>query len=139
MTTQRPDTIKYRNQAYPLHSEPLEPYFRLSGIRVDFISVSTAEMRGYQAEWEIVDDLLVLANISGYVSDSAVQGLQLVFPESSKPIFANWFTGQLRLQVGEVIGSTANGNGYDMQYEQEIVLNVEAGFVKSTNTLRHSK
>jgi hypothetical protein len=137
MTTQRPDTIKYRNRAYPLHSEPLEAYFRLSGIRLDFMSISTADIRGYQAEWEIADDLLLLISLSGYVPGSAVQDLQLVFPGASGPIHANWFTGQLRLQVGEVIGTTADDNGYHMLYEQELLLNVDAGVIRSTETLHH--
>lgn len=103
------------------------------------MSISTADLRGYQAGWRIADDLLLLVSLSGYVPDSTAQGLQLVFPGASEPVHASWFTGQLRLQVGEVIGNTEDDLGYDMLYEQELLLKVEAGVVRSSEFVQHIK
>ena len=63
----------------------------------------TASWRGYRGDWEIVEGKLLLNSIEknpchdGYEEVEAI----LLFKKKEYPIFAEWFTGEIELQVSE--------------------------------------
>lgn len=138
MTTQQPDIITYQYKKYLLASEPLFSFFMMPGNKPIFIQISTDYLRGYQAEWQIIDDSLYLMDVKCYSATSNTQGIKLIFPDQLSPIHANWYSGELRLQTGRYIERKESGCGYDALYENELSIKVEAGHCVHTRIVRHS-
>ena len=85
----------------------------------DMIIYSTACWRQYVGTWEIKDGRLYLVGLKGrfkYVGD--------------EPLFADWFTGVLRIPRGENIIYVHMGFG--SVYEKELHVKVENGVVTNT-------
>ncbi len=78
---------------------------------------STACWRRYRGTWEIKNDRFYLNRLVGQV--------RLAKPG---PLFADWFTGVLRVPLGEQILYVHMGFG--SVYEQEMHVMVEHGIVK---------
>jgi len=77
---------------------------------------STANWRGYVGTWEIRDGRFYLR---------AVRGLREL--RGDEPVFADWFTGVLRVPRGKQLEYVHMGFG--TVYEREIHIRVEAGVV----------
>jgi hypothetical protein len=136
MTAQASDSIFYLGDGYPLFSEPLESYFDETHPRPPFQAPHTACWRGYIASWEIVENKLYLTELQAWLENKEV-GLTAVFPRKKKPIFAKWFSGVLRLQKGEMLNYVHMG--YASTFEQEVLLVVERGVVKTVETIDNVK
>ena len=89
--------------------------------RKDFPHVihSTACWRKYIGTWEIKEGRLYLINILGH--------LKL---DGEEPLFADWFTGELKIPQGELLQYAHAGFG--SVYEQEILIKIEQGSVIDT-------
>jgi hypothetical protein len=88
---------------------------------------STACWRGYQGTWEIRDNRFYLVGLRGR--------FQL---HGDDPIFADWFSGVLRVPKGEELQYVHMGFG--TVYEQEIHIKIEDGAVVKTRTIdNHGK
>jgi len=100
---------------------------RLEDDELEFgVIFSTACWRQYVGTWEIKDDKFYLVNLSGrykFLGDT--------------PIFADWFTGTLRIPKGEMLHYVHMG--YGSIYEQEIHIKIEDGFVKRSKTIDNRK
>lgn len=83
---------------------------------------STACWRGYLGTWEIKDDRFYLVRLAGRFR---VRG--------GAPIHADWFSGVLRVPMGEVLQYVHMGFG--SVYEQELHIKVENGVVVMTRTI----
>ena len=77
---------------------------------------STACWRGYIGTWEVKDDRFYLGDIEG-----------LWEKEGDDPIFADWFTGTLRIPRGERLQYVHMGFG--SVYEKELHVKIEEGYV----------
>lgn len=77
---------------------------------------STACWRGYIGTWEIRDDRFFIVGLRGRY--------RLV---GNEPIFADWFTGVLRIPRGEFLQYVHMGFG--SVYEQELHVKIESGVV----------
>jgi hypothetical protein len=86
---------------------------------------STACWRGYVGTWRIEDRRFYLDKLIGRVR-LAVES----------PLFADWFTGVLRIPDGKVLMSVHMGFG--TLYEQEIHIFVEEGHVRGRRTITNS-
>jgi hypothetical protein len=130
-----------------LLSTPLAPYLSANlhlGIPIP-IPQSSGNMRGYVATWQLDDEKLLLVRVSGTVGtiDSrnklvARRPLELreLFPNREAPIFADWFTGVLRVAAGRLIHS--DRIGFSRAYEAEWQIKVERGVVVNWQVLDHT-
>jgi hypothetical protein len=86
-------------------------------------------MRGYRATWQLdKDDRLMLIDFRGYTLTEAAKGVQYLFPGESR-VFANWFTGVLVINVGQVI--EYKHRGYESIFENVISIDFLHGVAKN--------
>lgn len=83
---------------------------------MDAILRSTACWRGYQGSWEIRENRFYLTGLRGKY--------RLV---GSEPLFADWFTGVLRIPVGRQLEYVHMGFG--SVFERELHIKIERGIV----------
>ena len=105
---------------HPRIAELTEEEMRES--ELDFICSSTGCWRQYIGEWEIKDGRFYLVKISGR--------FQL---KSEEPLFADWFSGVLRITKGERLLYVHMGFG--SVYEEELHVKIERGIVTKTREL----
>ena len=123
MTAQIREKLRYEDKIYHLAAEPLHPY--LVEHKIKFVSSSTACWRGYVGSWLIENDHLYLVDLKAYIpSDNSrwggeEVGLEYLFPNQDK-VFAEWFSGVLRVPHGEMIRYVHQG--YASIYEKELYL-----------------
>ncbi len=91
----------------------------------DFI-FSTACWRGYAGTWEIKDQKFYLVNLEGRFKLAA-----------DEPVFADWFTGTLRIPQGEMMHYVHMGFG--SVFEREIHIKIEKGVVTRSKTIDNRK
>lgn len=127
MTAQVPERLIYEGERLPL---PFCPPLLEQDLRIrertpeelqdcDPIIFSTACWRRYIATWEIKAGRLYLVEIEGRYK-LAGEG----------PIFADWFSGVLRIPKGEVLRYVHMG--FATVYEQELLVKIEQGVVVAT-------
>jgi hypothetical protein len=88
----------------------------------DFILRSTACWRRYQGTWEVREGLIYLKSLAGRF---ALIG--------SEPLFAEWFSGVLRVPRGEVLEHVHMGFG--SVYEEELHVKIKRGVVVETRVI----
>lgn len=88
----------------------------------NFILFSTACRRGYQGTWEIKEGRFYLA---------ALRGCLHLTP--GEPLFADWFTGTLRIPQGKVLKHGLMGQG--TVYEEDILIEINQGQVIASQTI----
>lgn len=91
-------------------------------IERDSIIFSTACWRGYIGTWEIKDGKFYLVGITGRY--------KLI---GDKPVFADWFTGVLRVPQGEMLQYVHMG--YGSVFELEVHIKIENGVVTKSKTI----
>ncbi len=84
------------------------------------ITRSSACWRKYFGTWEVKDRRFYLVSIEGMFK----------FKEGSSPVFAHWFSGELRVPGGEIIQYAHMG--YHSVYEEDMFILIEEGIVKKT-------
>ena len=111
VTAQVGDSIKLDGSWHTLWSLPLEVLFGRSSIKPFPEVFSTANQRGYRAAWDIVGNELYLVGFEGqfdqYQDPNALiaPGIRVkdILSSSKWPIFADWYSGSLRIPQGEVL------------------------------------
>ena len=117
MTRQIPDRLRFNRRVHDLFTEPLESYFDDQYPKPKAFAAScTACWRGYVAGWCIKRGKLYLEKLepfcdrwpdtndieftvdaaSGLAVPTMPNYLSKVFSNSSTPVFADWFSGELR-------------------------------------------
>jgi hypothetical protein len=126
MTAQLCDHIHIEDQEHKLYCEPLESYWHEYHPKPDFLPPHTACWRGYVASWKIEDGKLYLTGI-----DTENENLKLenVFPGREAPIFADWFTGELRIPQGEMLQYVHMF--YQSTFESDLYFFVDNGLILS--------
>lgn len=116
-------------------TEPLEPYIETNNIQFNPESICSACWRGYIGTWSIEDGRLYLIDIETDDNGKKV-GLEYLFPNQEK-VFADWFTGVLRVPYGKLLEYVHQG--YASLYEKELFLEISKGVLvnerKIDNTL----
>ncbi len=102
-TEQVPDILIFEGKTYYIHAFgknfPLEPYFQ-NGVRPEFREdnkntlIRTSCRRGYKAIWYIQNKQLILISIDTFVNGKKMGVADIV----GKHIFANWFSGDVRVR-----------------------------------------
>ena len=134
MTAQTGDTLKVgegfaQEDFYMLSTEPLEQYLESVAPKFRFTPPDTSLRRGYRATWQLdKDDRLMLIDFHGYSMTELAKGVQFLFPGESR-VFAYWFTGVLKINVGKVI--EYKHRGYESVFESTIEVQIKNGIAYS--------
>ena len=123
MTTQAGDILLYNGKKTTIASEPLKPYLETRE-DVSFILKSTAIVRGYIGNWEIKNNKLFLISLLGFIEDQEQVDLNFLFPDKNE-VFADWFTGDIRIPQGKMIKKVKLG--YESTFEKDLILKFEKG------------
>lgn len=132
MTAQIPERLFFEGQEVALHANPLGMYFDLIGSDPGFAPSMTCLWRGYVGKWEIADGKLFLIDLNGSLMDGSRATLVTVFPDAIDKVFANWFTGTIRVPQGQRLKYVHRG--FDSIYEKELAMDVQHGVVVATRT-----
>lgn len=129
-TGQAEELIIYRGDTLPLLSLPLETYLgdyesRESKFQILNTICSTALWRNYQALWKIQNEELILIDV--FLCAERNQSIMSNLFGSDHPTRANWYSGNLNIQIGEMV--KYHHSGFSRYYEEEIVMNVNDGKV----------
>ena len=116
MTAQTPERILIDGKPHWLLSDPL---YRLLATRRTEIEApdgsTTACHRNYIGTWDIVDGKLWLVALSTYgvqelaLSDAMRAWFLRLVPASGFPVWAEWFSGRLRIPTGPTLVTTHHG------------------------------
>lgn len=128
MSIQFTEILVLRGEKLPLCSLPLEQYSYSLDSKPS-LRRNTALERGYIGEWEICDDMLYLVGIDGWFDDGSSLFVLHVFPDSEGAVFAEWFTGTLRIPQGKRLNLVLFG--FDTVYESDRFISVSNGKVES--------
>ena len=136
MTAQVCETIIYKGKELEMATEPLKMILD-NHTDLQLPSFSTACWRGYHGTWEITHQKLYLIDLQR--DNPIIEGnlIDEVFPNQSPPIFAEWFTGEIRLPTGEELIYVHMG--YGSIYEKDILLRIENGNITSENEIDNRK
>ena len=132
MTAQASEKIIIDDEEYKLLAEPLESYLEKRKLKFDVRN--TACWRGYIGTWELKDNELYLTGFYGKIKGKEVD-LNFLFPDASS-VKADWFTGLLRIPVGDMIQYVHGG--FDSVYSDEMYIEMKHGKAVKT-TLRHNE
>ena len=136
MTAQNMEEISYKRKKYRMAAGPFNAYLKKHGIQT--VSWSTANWRGYHGEWKIKNGRLYLAAISASIpkktskgghslqsgDDRLSVGLDYFFP-NQKEVFAEWFSGQIRIPTGKMLAYIHMG--YESIYEKDLIIEFKDG------------
>lgn len=121
MTAQIGDVLLFAGLRLGLASEPLAPWLqRRRNRHLRMRPQSTANRRGYVAEWEVVDGELHLRQIEGHLMDGTPLEIPLLFPDATGPVAATWFTGGLQCPLGKML--RYEHSGYETVREYDLIL-----------------
>jgi len=110
MTMQRNDTLLHNGEQKIIYSQPLEKYFD-ANTRPNFISFNTSmTIRGYYAGWKIENGKLFLIDFVGHQLSSNWTEIEYrltdLFKDVETPVFADWFSGDIFMPIGENISTS---------------------------------
>ncbi len=132
-TAQISDRIVIDGRTDPLFTEPLEDAFRthkkLWSNLMEHVSIGdcSASRRGYRAIWEVRENALFLAavHVNPCGGGGKLLPLEKLFPGTTGPIKATWFSGTLRVPQGQQIEYVHMG--YESRYERYLLLEMVEG------------
>ena len=125
MTAQMYETITYKGESLGMASTPFDPYMEANGIQLT--PPHTACWRGYFGKWEIKDNQLFLTELTAFINEEGEEvDLNYFFPNQSE-VFADWFTGTLRIPSGEELEYVHMG--FESVYERDILLEIKDGML----------
>ena len=113
-------------------TEPFGDYLALIGRvgeRWPFEATMSALWRGYQGRWEVIDGRLYLLRLGGKLREGGDATLQTFFPQERERVFAHWFSGEARIELGERVEYVHQG--YQSRYERNLLLTFERGLLVS--------
>lgn len=136
MTAQAKELLIYDGKEYGMCAEPLSNYFYKINKSPDFQCESSACWRGYVGTWYIDDNKLYLSSIDGRLKDGSTVTIQSIFPDQCGSVFAEWFSGKIRLVDGELLHYVHMG--YSSIYERDILLEIKEGIIVDKNIKQNS-
>lgn len=125
MTAQMHEIIRYKEENLSMASTPFDPYLKAKDIQLT--PPHTACWRGYFGKWEIKDNQLFLTELTAFLNEVGEEvDLNYFFP-SQNEVFADWFTGTLRIPSGEELEYVHMG--FESIYERNILLEIKDGIL----------
>jgi hypothetical protein len=126
MTAQAGEKIVYKGHSYSMGSEPLTLYLKNLNRPIYVLSPGTHIKRGYLGSWEVRGEQLFLMNLVIYGRDYKEENIEYVFPGKTE-VFADWFTGEVRLASGKRLHYVHGGFG--SIFEEDIFLTFVKGIL----------
>jgi len=127
MTAQIPEQLWIDGETHAMCEEPLAEWYASTGRKPDFAPMHTACWRGYIGEWVLEDGRLFLIGLDGQLGDGRPATVEALFPGSGGRVFAEWFTGRVRVPQGELLAYVHMG--YESVHERDLILDLEGGVV----------
>lgn len=124
MTIQVSEFLLYKGEEVELETNPLRAY--LKSLKVNPIGKGSMSWcwRGYQGTWEIREQELYLTELIIQSKDDKELGVASLFPGKDE-VFADWYTGELEIQFGEVLEHTDS----IFLLEKSVILTIKNGFL----------
>ena len=144
-TAQVPDKLILDGKEVPLFENPLDSWLEKNPPKpelsyYDFFSNSSNNWRGYQATWKISGDRLLLLEVAkmrsvpkwrAWLSRSdhefCAVPVEWYMPGKKLPVFAEWYSGRLKIPQGKMTRYVHMGYGSD--YERELLIEIKNGVV----------
>lgn len=136
MTAQVTEDLLYEGKQQSMCSTPLGDYLTKNGIFLPFRSRTTACNRNYVGRWEITDNRLYLIGIDAILRDGSPVTVATIFPDSPDRVFANWYSGTIRIPQGDRIQYFHGG--FESVYERDLFLDITQGVVVDTRLVQNS-
>ncbi|BCT69491.1 hypothetical protein NNRS527_03115 (plasmid) [Nitrosospira sp. NRS527] len=142
MTCQIPERLTYDGQQLIMSSEPLSNQLPLPPMGMNighakniypFEVSCSALWRGYVGNWEINENGLYLIGIEGRLLNGRDASISDIFPNTTAPVFADWYSGKLICCRGNTIGPSDDF----MVYEEDLVFTVKFGVILSREVHRN--
>ena len=131
MTTQAGDILSYNSEKTTIATEPLKPYLE-TRTDISFIFKSTALVRGYIGIWKIKNKKLYLDSLLGFIENNVKVDVNYLFP-NKKEVFADWFSGQIRIPEGNLLKKIRTG--YASVFERDRILKFNKGILISDDVI----
>ena len=131
MTAQAQELFLYKGKKVGMATEPLNQYLKTRD-DIEFVEKSTAFWRGYLGQWEIKDNKLYLVDLTAYIEGFKKVDMKYLFPKT-KEVFANWFTGEIRIPTGKILKYVHMG--YESTLEKDIMLQFQDGVLISEKVI----
>lgn len=124
MTMQTAEFLILNESPAKMRTCPLESLFESKGIDMSAVSSvrCTSLHRGYFGTWEIKDNQLYLIGLLDACNHPF--DAEALFDGRRLPIRADWFTGRLDVDRGELL---ASGGGWSSIYARRLFLYIENG------------
>lgn len=134
MTHQVTEILDIGNERRRLFVRPLDQFLESLQSRPKFPAWTTSCHRGYIGHWELRGERLYLQRLEGYIGRRKGCMLPVVFPDASHPVFAEWYSGTLRVPLGEIVAR--QNLGYTHVHEDELRIKVRKGVAVRSYRLR---
>ena len=125
MTMQVPECREFDGDWYALCSLPLEPYLDSLSERPGFYATPTCMDRMYVGHWRIEDNRLFLIGLVAHNREGNAITLQYLFLGTEPPIWADWFSGELRCPMGKRLKTILIG--FESVYEADLLFSINEG------------
>ena len=126
MTAQTPERLILNGKPHALYAAPL--YRLLASRRIELRGYHSSCWRGYVGTWEVIGARLYLVHINcDEPPAEEVLRLKLLRAASASqfPIFASWFNGRLRIQIGRRL--IYSHHGWSSWFERERLMTFKQG------------
>lgn len=142
MTAQMLERLIYQGETHGMACEPLKAYLEQTGIDIHSLNTSgvwvhcTALSRGYVGTWEVLDDRLYLVSLAPFDAEDTTVSLECVFPGWGPRVFAQWFSGEIRVPLGKMTNYVHGG--FASTWEQDLFLHFEHGVLLRTRCIQNT-
>jgi len=134
MTAQAFEILIINGEIHKMAMEPLESYFKQLKSKPMFEAPNTALWRGYIGKWELKEDKLYLIEFNGIIEGYVNVDINFIFP-GQPSVFADWFTGEIRIPQGKLIDYVHGG--FLSEYENDLFLNFTNGELTGSRTVKN--
>lgn len=136
MTAQVREIIVYEEQEYRMEEYPLADHIRKMGNEINYDNMTSACWRGYIGDWEIILNKLYLTGLSNMTGSGYKFSMKTLFPGQEK-VFAEWYSGELRIPRGEMIENNYRKHIY--VYEEDLFLEIENGILINSRIINNTE
>jgi hypothetical protein len=123
MAAQFGDILFYNGEELRMATKPLDQYLSQKP-DIQFVSRFMPYRELYNCTWEIIDNKLYFIKLSAYIEGYVEVDINYLFPGQNK-VFANWFSGEIRVPQGERLDNV--NMGFSTLYEKDLFLVIENG------------
>jgi len=139
MTAQAMDLLILNGEEVYMATEPFAQYLNKYKKRPTFFPKDSGCSRGYYSTWEVKDEKLFLTGFEGRIVDFDKSiycdvSVNSFFP-NQKEVFADWFTGEIRVPKGELLDYIHGG--YLSRYEYDLFLDFRNGMLIGQRIVDH--